>query len=257
MVSMVSRPSAQAGIATDRSGLGCFAEVLRDKGRFALRSYRAGQTVVMQGDEELRVFVVKEGWGCISKCLYGGQRHLIEFPLRGDVVDFSMAATGQQEEFSALTDMAVWEGPSARMETLARTEAGVSKFLADATRRRRAIFIERLASMALRDASTRIAHFLLEIGARLCLAGVPARDDYECPLTQQDLADALGMTPIHVNRMLRDARALGLYEFRRGRVGFLDYAATAEFADFDPAYLTGPDSARIQPYNPASETAYI
>lgn len=255
MVRMMSRSSARAGIPTDHSGLGCFVEVLRDKGKFALRYYRAGQIVVMQGDDELRAFVVKEGWGCISKFLYGGQRHLIEFPLRGDVVDFSMAAMGQQEEFSALTDMVVWEGPASRMETLARAEA--SRFLADAARRQRAIFIERLAGVALRDASTRIAHFLLEISARLCLSGVPARDGYECPLTQQDLADTLGMTPIHVNRMLREARALGLYEFRRGRVRFLDYAATVEFADFDPAYLTGPDSARIQPHNPATEAVYI
>jgi CRP-like cAMP-binding protein len=247
---MVSRSSAQAGIPADRSGFGRFAEILRDKGKFVLRHYRAGQTVVMQGDEELRVFVVKEGWGCISKCLYGGQRHLIEFPLRGDVVDFSIAAMGQQEEFSALADMVVWEGPAARMETLARAEAGASRFLADAARRQRAIFIERLAGVALRDASTRIAHFLLEISARLCLSGVPARDGYECPLTQQDLADTLGMTPIHVNRMLREARALGLYEFRRGRVRFLDYAATVEFADFDTAYLARRDGARSLPHNP-------
>jgi CRP-like cAMP-binding protein len=254
---MVFTSSAQGRIPTARPDLGHFAEILRDKGKFALRYYRAGQTVVMQGDQESRVFVVKEGWGCISKYLHGGQRHLIEFPLRGDVVDFSMAATGQQEEFSALTDMAVWEGPSARMEALARTEAGASRFLADANRRRRAVFIERLAGMALRDASTRITHFLLEIGARLCLAGVPARDGYKCPLIQQDLADALGMTPIHVNRMLREARALGLYEFRRGRVEFLDYAAAVEFADFDPAYLSEPDEARFHAHNSLITSIYI
>jgi CRP-like cAMP-binding protein len=101
-----------------------------------------------------------------------------------------------------------------------------------------------MADIALRDAPTRIAHFLLEISVRLCLAGLPARPSYPCPLIQQDLADALGMTSIHVNRMLREARALGLYEFRRGEVVFLDYAATVAFAEFDRDFLSRPETAR-------------
>jgi CRP-like cAMP-binding protein len=211
--------------------------ILVDEGRFEQKCYRAGETIVIQGDEEIRAFIVKGGWGCISRCLHGGQRQLIELSLAGDVVNFSFAATGGQEEFSALTDMIVWEGPAARMSALDRSETEVRRFLADAARRRRAILVERLANLALRDASARIAHFLLEIGTRLCLAGLPARNGYQCPLVQQDLADALGMTPIHVNRMLREARTLNLYDFRRGRVEFLDYAATIAFADFDCGFL--------------------
>ncbi|HVW57543.1 MAG TPA: Crp/Fnr family transcriptional regulator [Rhizobiaceae bacterium] len=211
--------------------------ILIGEGRFEQRLYRAGETIVIQGDEETRAFIVKGGWGCISRCLHGGQRQLIELSLAGDVVDFSFGATGGQEEFSALTDMIVWEGPSARMGVLDRSDAVVRRFLADAARRRRAILVERLANLALRDASARIAHFLLEIGTRLCLAGFPARDGYQCPLVQQDVADALGMTPIHVNRMLREARALNLYDFRRGRVEFLNYTDTVAFADFDCGFL--------------------
>jgi CRP-like cAMP-binding protein len=254
---MRSYSPAQSGISTNRPELERFAGILSDKGRFAQRHYRAGETIVIQGDDESRAFVIGEGWGCISKCLRSGQRQLIEFPLRGDVIDLSLAATGGQEEFSALTDIAVWEGPSVRMEMLAQSEAGVARFLADANRRRHAIFIERLADVALRDASPRIAHFLLETGVRLCLAGLPADRSYTCPLTQQDLADALGMTPIHVNRMLREARTLGLYEFRRGRVEFLDYAATADFAGFDPAYVTGPLVRRAPGRGPFAESAYF
>lgn len=253
---MRSSSSAQSRSPTERSEPGRFARVLSEKARFALRHYSAGETIVIQGDDESRAFIIKEGWGCVSKWLRSGQRQLIEFPLRGDVIDFSTAATGRQEEFSALTNMAIWEGPSVRLETFARSEADVARFLADANRRRRAIFIERLAGIALRDASSRIAHFLLEIGTRLCLAGLPASRSFVCPLIQQDLGDALGMTPVHVNRMLREARALGLYDFRRGCVEFLDYEATVEFADFDPAYVTGCDIAP-NVVRPAGQSSFL
>jgi len=219
---------------------------LADKGRFEQKYYRAGETIVIQGDEETRAFVVKGGWGCISRYLHGGQRQLIELSLPGDVVDFSFGATGGREEFSAVSDMTVWEGPAARMAMLDRADAEVSRFLADAKRRRRAILVEKLANIALRDASTRIAHFLLEIGTRLCVAGLSARNGFQCPLVQQDVADALGMTPIHVNRMLREARSLNLYDFRRGRVDFLDYAATVAFADFDRDFLNWGNGAQCR-----------
>ncbi len=233
---------------------GC-ASVLVAKGRFGLRHYRAGETIALQGDYESRAFLVKEGWGCISKNLRGGERQLFEFPVAGDVLDFSMAAVGRGEEFSALTDMAVWEGLSSRLHMLVESEPEVTRMIALANWRRRETLMERLVDVAKRDAGTRIAHFFLELGARLSLNGISPRDGYQCPLTQQDLADALGLTPIHANRMLREARTLGLYEFRRGRVEFLDYAATVEFADFDTEFLARSDTPPLLARDASPRTA--
>jgi CRP-like cAMP-binding protein len=229
--------------------------ILVAKGRFGPRHYRAGETIVVQGDDETRAFIVKEGWGCVSRNLRSGERQLIEFPLAGDVLDFSTAAAGRQEEFSALTEMTVWEGLSSRLRTLVESETAVASFIAEASRRRRATLVERLADIAQRDAAARIAHFLLELGARLSLNGIATRKGYQCPLTQQDLADALGLTPIHANRMLREARTLGLYEFRWGRVEFLDYAATVEFADFDTDFLAVPNGVPPPARGPVAGTA--
>lgn len=229
--------------------------ILVAKGRFGPRHYRAGETIVVQGDDETRAFVIRDGWGCVSKNLRGGERQLIEFPVAGDIMDFSTAAVGRQEEFSALTDMTVWEGLSSRLRTLSETEPAVACFVTKANRRRREMLIERLADVAKRDAGMRIAHFLLELGARLALNGAATTKGYQCPLTQQDLADALGLTPIHANRMLREARTLGLYEFRRGRVEFLDYAATVDFAEFDADFLVAPDDSSSSLHSPAARAA--
>ncbi len=68
---------------------------------------------------------------------------------------------------------------------------------------------------------------------------VSQQDDkgYACPLTQYDLADALGLTPIHVNRMLRELRERELLEFRHGHVHFINRSGLIEFAEFDSDYL--------------------
>lgn len=87
-----------------------------------------------------------------------------------------------------------------------------------------------------------MAHFLLELGSRLALVGVGSREGFDCPLTQYHLADKLGLSAVHVNRVLRQLREHGLVTFRDGRVTFQDYGGLADLAEFDPTYLdqTGP-----------------
>ncbi len=87
-----------------------------------------------------------------------------------------------------------------------------------------------------------MAHFLLELGARLALVGMGSKAGYACPLTQYHLADALGLTAVHVNRVLRQLRERDLVTFRDGYVKFGSFDRLVALADFDPAYLdqTGP-----------------
>ena len=87
-----------------------------------------------------------------------------------------------------------------------------------------------------------MAHFLLELGARLALVGMGSKSGYACPLSQYILADALGLSAVHVNRILRQLREDGLVTFRDGFVVFDNYKKLKEFAQFDPVYLdqTGP-----------------
>ena len=76
-----------------------------------------------------------------------------------------------------------------------------------------------------------------ESRARLSLVGIGSREGYDCPLTQYHLADALGLSAVHVNRVLRQLREAGLVTFREGRVTFDDRKRLIDLAEFDPAYL--------------------
>lgn len=82
-----------------------------------------------------------------------------------------------------------------------------------------------------------MAHFLLELGARLALVGMGSKAGYTCPLTQYHLADALGLTAVHVNRVLRQLREAGLVTFRDGQVTFDNFDRLVALAEFDPGYL--------------------
>jgi CRP-like cAMP-binding protein len=92
----------------------------------------------------------------------------------------------------------------------------------------------RLVSLGRRDARLRIAHFMSELHDRLRRVGLAHDDAFDCPLTQEQLADVLGLTPVHVNRVLQALRRQGLLRFNRPRITFPDLDrlhAEAGYAD--------------------------
>ena len=88
-----------------------------------------------------------------------------------------------------------------------------------------------------RDALARLTHTLLELGAKLTLVGLGSKAGYACPLSQNHFADALGLTTVHVNRVLRQLREKGLATFNNGQVVFDNYDRLVKLAEFDPVYL--------------------
>ena len=103
------------------------------------------------------------------------------------------------------------------------------------------IFREWIANVGRRDARTRIAHLLCEFALRLEAAGLGNHIDWELPMTQEQLADCTGLTPIHVNRMLKVLDKDGLISRTRRAVTVNDWKALARAGDFQSAYLHLPD----------------
>ena len=100
------------------------------------------------------------------------------------------------------------------------------------------IFREWIANVGRRDAQTRIAHLLCEFSLRLKVAGLGEANEYELPMTQDQLADCTGLTSVHVNRTLKNLEAKRLIERRSSRtVTIGDWKKLAEAGDFDSNYL--------------------
>ncbi|MCX2725755.1 Crp/Fnr family transcriptional regulator [Roseibium salinum] len=202
------------------------------------RSFKVGTDLVHQGQSDRAAYILSEGWVCSYKIQPDGTRQIVDFQIPGDFLGLrSVLLRTSDHSFEPVVDIRAAEVLAADLlEAFAQTPRLATAILWAASRDE-AMVVEHLVGLGRRDADARMAHFLLELGSRLALVGMGGRAGYDCPLTQYHLADALGLSAVHVNRVLRQLRERGLVTFRNGRVTFDDYAALIDLADFDPAYL--------------------
>jgi len=204
---------------------------------FTTKRYPAEAVIFSQGDGSDRMFIVESGWGCISYELAGGQRQILDFALTGDVVLPQSYGSRALETFVAQTELSVLVASTKTFTLAAMKSPHLFSFVIEALVHNGAVIAQHLTNIGRRTALERMAHFFLELTARLDRTGAVIRNSFECPLTQYDLADALGLTPIHVNRMLRELRERKFLEFRQGQVRLLDHAGLMKFAGFDGEYI--------------------
>lgn len=183
-------------------------------------------------------WLIGNGWIYSYKSLSNGDRQVIGFHLPGDLI----GANGRADEgagcsFATVTDCVLCEFDRGMVMKLRRSETQLPDALQWSDAREEAILQQHLISVGRRSALARVAHLMLELGARLKLVGLADDHGYICPLSQELLGDALGLTKIHVNRMLRELRERGCLTFRNGRVAFTDLAKLTKLAEYDPAYL--------------------
>ena len=106
-----------------------------------------------------------------------------------------------------------------------------------AASRDEAMVVEHLVSIGRRNAIERTAHFFMELGERMLLVGLSAETEFECPLTQYVLSDALGLSAIHVNRVLRQLRELRLLTVQHGTATIHDLPGLRKLSGFQGGYL--------------------
>jgi len=204
---------------------------------FTPKRYAALTVIVRQGEHKDRMFVIESGWGCIAHELEGGQRQILDFTLKGDIVLPQVNGGGALETFTALTDLSALVASTKTFALAAMKSPPLFSVVLEALVQNGAVIAQHLTDVGRRSALERSAHLFLELTARLERVGAVTRNSFECPLTQYDLADALGLTPIHVNRMLRELRERKFLEFRHGHVRILDRAGLIKFAGFAGEYV--------------------
>lgn len=195
--------------------------------------------IITEGRSYGSIFIIMEGNAIRYRILHDGRRQIVNIVLPGDIV----GALGYFTESSlystkALTEVVVAAVPFARLNALHETHPRlVTKifwwFSCEST-----IYAEHLVDLGRRSALERVAHFLLELLTRLQSIGLADEQSFKIPLTQELLADALGLSIPHVNRVLRRLREDQLVVVEDQRVTVKDMDALAELADFEPSYLS-------------------
>jgi CRP-like cAMP-binding protein len=203
-----------------------------------VRQFGPGEDVVVEGDRPSACCLILEGWGCRYKVTGVGKRQILSFHLPGDVPDLqSLHLRVMDHSLAMLVASRVAFIAHSAIRDLIRHHPRIGDAFWRDTLIDAAVFREWMLGLGRRDARQRLCHLFCELFVRLDALGMVDEYAFGLPLTQAELADALGITPVHINRTLQDLRGEGLIELRRGRVELRDWDGLKAIGEFDDAYL--------------------
>lgn len=204
------------------------------------RSLRPREDVVRQGSAVSDCCVVREGVLARYKLLPEGGRYITAFLLPGDWCDLAGFLEGRVEfGVMALTRASVACVSHRVLDELCAAHPNLTRTLWRESLREAAIGREWLVNLGQREAAQRLAHLLCELRLRFAAVGLTDRRDggFHWPVTQADMADATGMSPVHVNRTLTSLRGADVLHYDTRRMVLRNEARLRHIAGFDPAYL--------------------
>ena len=217
---------------------------LSDEDRLALhglyddcRELGARRNLIREGDRPDHVILMIEGWAARYKLLADGSRQITAFLIPGDFCDLHVTILGEMDHgITTLTRAKVAFVPRARIEALTEQPSLIQAFwwatLVDS-----AVLRAWIVNIGRRDAAEAIGHLFCELYVRMKNVGLVTGRRFELPLTQEEIADALGLTSVHVNRVLQRMRSDELISLRHGTLTLLDYARLEEASGFNANYL--------------------
>jgi CRP-like cAMP-binding protein len=203
----------------------------------APRKFASRKDLIREGDRPGPVLIMLEGWAMRYKILPNGSRQIMAFLLPGDACDLHAGLLAEMDHgIQTVTAARVAAIPRAEMDDLLDQHRGIARAMYIAQLADEGTLRSWIVSMGRRSSVERVAHLICELYVRANWTE-GERAEFELPLSQIVLADALGMTPVHINRMLRDLRNEGLISLRRGAISILKPSALAGTAGFDENYL--------------------
>ncbi len=200
------------------------------------RDYASKQDMIREGDRPGPVFVILKGWACRYKILPSGSRQIMAFLLPRDACDLHVGILAEMDHnLQALTACEVALIPGDRMEALLEDHPAVARAMYKSQLIDEGILRAWIVSMGRRSSVERVAHLMCELYLRSF--SINSINEIAFPISQIVLADALGMTPVHVNRILRELRLAGAMSIHRGHLTVTDPLKLVQIAGFDENYL--------------------
>jgi CRP-like cAMP-binding protein len=203
------------------------------------RSHHASTYLVREGEPPRKHCIFLEsGFAFRQKITLHGARQIVSLHLPGDFLDLqNLFLTISDHNVQALTEIRVIGIDRNDLQNLVLARPNVGKALWIDALVDSSIYREWVTNVGRRSARARVAHILCEFGLRLEAAGLASEAGFELPLTQDQLADALGLTPVHVNRTLKSLAADGVVHRDRRYISFSDWDLVRTIGDFNALYL--------------------
>jgi CRP-like cAMP-binding protein len=208
--------------------------------------------LIVEGEAPDHVHVVLRGFAFRYKLLPDGGRQIMAWLVPGDFCDLHVSVLGEMDHsIATLTASTITYLPRNGLEALTENHPNLTHALWWATLVDEAVLREWLVNMGRRPAHRQVAHMFCEVRVRLGAVGMADDDAMDFPLSQTDLADTAGLSPVHVNRVVQQLRDEGLISWRGRVLKVLDVAGLEAFAEFNPNYLHLTQQAEVHAAHPA------
>jgi CRP-like cAMP-binding protein len=194
--------------------------------------------IVREGEPPQMCALLLSGFAFRHKVTGEGQRQIMSVHLAGEFLDLHNSFLEVADHnVPALTRCEIAAVPVPALRRLVEAHPRVGRAMWIETLIDAAIFREWIVNVGRRDSISRISHLLCEFALRLEAAGLARDLRYELPMSQEQIADCTGLTPVHVNRVLKELGRLGLIEREKRAVSIVDWDRLQEMGDFNTRYL--------------------
>jgi CRP-like cAMP-binding protein len=203
-----------------------------------VKEYAAEQTVVRDGQRPTECCLIVDGFCLRSKTITSGRRQILSIHIAGEIPDLmSLYLEVMDHDLMTLTPCTLGFISHQAMRQLYRRQTNVGEIFWRDTLIDAAMFREWIVNVGQRPAPARLANVIVELRERLRAIGKVTGNSFDMPLTQEQIGEALGITGVHANRVIKQMRQDGILELSRGRVTVFDEFRLMELADFDNRYL--------------------
>ncbi len=203
-----------------------------------LKAVAADQDIVGEGDTPSECCLIVEGFACRYNMTAEGKRQILSFHISGDIPDLqSLYLTVMDHNLGTLVPSRLAFIQHDDLRSLMRSHPRLGDLFWRDTLIDAAIFRQWIVGLGRREAHGRIAHLLCELLVRLRAVELVEDHAFTLPVTQAELADALGISNVHVNRVLQELRGENLISWSGNTLKVLDWEALQAAGEFDPTYL--------------------
>jgi CRP-like cAMP-binding protein len=205
---------------------------------YTRRTFGKDAYIVREGEQAGECSLILRGFAYRQKLLSDGRRQIISFHIPTEFVDLQNGVLGTADHnVQSLNHCEIAAMPRSAIMELADQRPAIRLAMWIDTLIDSSIFREWVVNVGRRDSRARIAHLLCELVIRLQRIGADREGLFDFPLTQEQLADATGLTAVHTNRTLQSLRREGFLQLSNGILRVLDWEGLREVGDFDELYL--------------------
>lgn len=198
----------------------------------------ARRDLISEGDEPRSLYLILSGWACHYRTLADGRRQTVDFAVPGDLCDLNLFILDRMDHsVAAITDVKVAEISREAFLRIVTNSPNITTALWWQELVSKSVHREWIVNVGKRSAQERVGHLLCEMFLRLESVGLTNGFSCDFPATQNDIADATGLTAVHVNRSIQELRRLGLVILDRQRLTIPNMLALQAASSFNPDYL--------------------